>query len=79
VARIAESFGIGTSATHQLARLSDFDRSLRQALPTTASQAWSTHLKATALDSLGFLAQDWARPVGLLTQVAPNLANMAPG
>lgn len=76
VSRVTESFGVCASAVDQLRRFAAIDRSLGRVMPPLASRAWSEHLKATALGRLGFLGQKWDMPVGLLTEVAPNLGGV---
>ena len=69
IRRLTESVGLEASTMHQLSRICDFDRVLRGVMPAAAHAPWSTHLRTAALPTLSFLAQDWAKPVGLMTDL----------
>ncbi len=69
VSRLAHTSGVGAYALKQLSRIRDFDRTLSGIVPESAGLAWSTHFKTAAVPALSFLAQDWAKPLGLMTAV----------
>ena len=69
IRRLTHTVGLEASTMHQLSRICDFDRVLCGVMPAAAHAPWSTHLRTAALPTLSFLAQDWARPVGLMTDL----------
>jgi hypothetical protein len=66
---LTATMGLEASTVHQLSRICDFDRVLRDVMSEAAHAAWSTHLRATALPTLSFLTQDWSQPLGLMTDL----------
>ncbi len=73
LARAVGSLGMTDSLTHQLSRFSVLDRTIRGLVPEAVHLEWSSHLKTSALGTLGFLGQDWPAPVGLLTPIDHTL------
>ena len=71
--RISETFGLETSLERHLARTWDFGMVLRDIMPEPAHVAWATHLRMSALPTVSFLAREWSKPVGLLTDLGSEL------
>ena len=69
IMRLTDTLGLKAYTLHQLSRIHDFDATLRAIMPELAGAAWSTHLRVTALPTLSFLAQDWPKPLGLMTDL----------
>ena len=69
ITRLSHTLGLEAYTLHQLSRIHDFDTTLRAIMSEPAGVAWSTHLRATALPMLSFLAQDWPEPLGLMTDL----------
>lgn len=69
IKRLSETLGLEAYTLHQLSRIHDFDTTLRTIMPELAGVVWSTHLRATALPTLSFLAQDWPKALGLMTDL----------
>lgn len=67
--KMADAMGLGIAPSRYLARISDFDRALRPALPESSVCQWSSHLRSMALPSMSILAHDWPKPVGLLAEL----------
>lgn len=68
--KMADAMGLGSASSRYLARIFEFDRSLRSALPESSVSKWSSHLKSMALPSMSILAHDWPKPVALLAELA---------
>lgn len=71
ITRLTDAMMREQSTMRQLSRICDFDRGLRAAMLEPAHVAWSAHLRTTALPTLSFLAQDWLKPLALMTDLAP--------
>lgn len=69
IKRLTDTLELEACTLHQLRRIRDFDMALRAIMPEPAGVAWSTHLRMTALPTISFLAQDWPKPFGLMTDL----------